>query len=142
MPRPRKVEPARFLRWIDPNAQDTINDLKALTWESAREHAIVLLRGGKHALLCGGSHGMTLEIRTGAIVGPSGDRLQYPCVEVNAQPIPIERLVCHTHPAPTGPSEADFRVLELLRQEESMLYEIGGPAEGTKFRNRNKAMRG
>ena len=69
---------------------------------------------------------MTLELRSGALVDPFGRLLQFPCVDVDGQPLRIERLVSHTHPEPTGPSEADFKVLELLDQDESILYEING----------------
>ena len=43
MAKPKKVEPARFVRWIDPDEDDLINDLKAYTWTTGREHAIVVL---------------------------------------------------------------------------------------------------
>jgi len=140
MANPRNVEPARFVRWIEPDEEDLINDLKAYTWATGREHAIVEFHGvygGRRALIAGGRFGMTLELRRGAVVDPFGEPLQLPCVEVDSQPLQARRLVAHTHPEPTGPSDADLRVLDLLGQEESTLYEINGPVEGTVFRARN-----
>lgn len=136
MGRPKRVEPAVFVRWIDGELNELINDLKAYTWVTEREHAVVELQNGRRALIRGGSHGMTFQLRTGALVDSAGKRLQFPCVDVDGQPIRVQRLLVHTHPAPTGPSDADFGLLALLNQEESLLYEINGRPEGTRVRRK------
>jgi hypothetical protein len=139
---PKDVEPARFVKWLDPDDGERINDLKAYTWATGREHAIVEFHGvygGRPALVCGGKYGMTLELRPGAMVDPLGRPLQLPCVDVDGQPLRVQKLVAHTHPEPTGPSDADFKLLELLGQDESVLYEINGPIEGTVFRTKRRA---
>jgi hypothetical protein len=141
MGKPRRVEPAKFVCWINHDSGESIDDLKAYTWVTEREHAIVELQNGRRALVCGGSHGMTFQLRTGALVDSAGKQLQFPCVEVDGQPIRVLKLIVHTHPEPTGPSDADFRLLKLLNQEESLLFEINGEAGGTRFRQKKISTR-
>jgi hypothetical protein len=107
--------------------------LKVYTWETNREHAVLQFRGGRRAVVCGGTHSIRFEVRQSGVVSPLGQREEYASVTVLGQPLRIEKLVMHTHLAPTGPSRADFEMLKLLGQKESIIYEIFGPGEGTRF---------
>jgi proteasome lid subunit RPN8/RPN11 len=47
----------------------------------------------------------------------------------------VDELVCHTHPPPpTGPSKADFEMLKVLNQSQSIIFEINGDPDGVVFR--------
>jgi hypothetical protein len=52
-------------------------------------------------------------------------------MDVEGNRVRIDRLVMHTHPLVTGPSDSDLDMLRALDQEESWLYEIGGELDGT-----------
>lgn len=54
-------------------------------------------------------------------------------LSVMAEVFEVTRLGWHVHRQPTGPSDHDRNVLDLLDQENSMLYEINGPRGGTLF---------
>ncbi|HLL90601.1 MAG TPA: hypothetical protein VK324_14970 [Tepidisphaeraceae bacterium] len=136
---PKRVERASVLAEFDITVrrEQMINDLKVYTWENGRECALLTLRGGKSVVVAGGVRGIAFEVRYAAGLNPFGEREAYPVVRVDGQPIRVDRLICHTHPPPpTGPSDADFTMLDLLQQEESVIYEIGGEPKGTMFRRR------
>ena len=133
---PKRIENAHFIAWVD-SAVDLgalVNDLKVYTWEKGCECAVVDLRGGRRAIVAGGSHGISFKLRHSAFVDPFGHRMSYAVIVIDGQPLRIDRLVCHTHPPPpTGPSADDIRMLELLEQDESIIFEINGDADGTIF---------
>jgi hypothetical protein len=82
---------------------DILNEGKVLTFETGNEHALVRLGDGSRAIVSG---------------GPGGIRLGEEVVTVFG----------HTHPyglPPTGPSAADFQMLENLDQFSSWLLEHG-----------------
>jgi hypothetical protein len=83
-------------------------------------------------MIRGGSHGIDLERVMPN--DPFGRHANYLYVDVDSLPVRVRKLVFHTHPMPTGPSDGDLLVLTLLGQESSMLYEISGPPKGTKIR--------
>lgn len=120
-----KVSPASFFRYIAyKEGKESIRaTLKHRMWMSGREHAVLLLENGRLAVVSGGSHGMTLEVRDGKVV-----------VEVEGVMLVVRKLLWHIHPQVTGPSDADFAILRLLRQRSSVVYELGGEPEGTFYK--------
>ena len=116
---------AEFVRFVEDNEQldDLIDEAKADTWTKEREHAVLVVQveaDRRFVMVRGG--------RDGILLNCNGDALE---VEVKGQHLAVLRLAWHVHPVPTGPSDHDRNVLDLLGQESSMLYEIGGPREGT-----------
>lgn len=98
--------PASLVRTVSSHeAQpDLFNEMKALTFESGREHALVRYGSGERAILSGGHTGITgLD--------------------------DIEELIAHTHPydipGQGEPSIADYTALHQLGQERSILLEHG-----------------
>jgi hypothetical protein len=139
---PRAVETAKFISWIDDPTitEQLVNDLKVYTWEIGRECAVVMLRGGKAAIVAGGYRGISFELRESAFVDPFGARLQSACIRVDQQPVQVDKLICHTHPPPpSGPSDDDFKMLEILGQEESIIFEINGEKAGTRFSHKKSS---
>ena len=57
-----------------------------------------------------------------------GDNLY---VEVGGQLRQVRRIIGHTHPRVTGPSDGDREVLRILEQVYSYIIEIGGESGGT-----------
>ncbi len=47
--------------------------------------------------------------------------------------VEMRRVIGHTHPRATGPSGDDQRLIKILKQTRSWIYEIGGEIRGTKF---------
>jgi hypothetical protein len=43
-----------------------------------------------------------------------------------------------THPRPTGPSDHDRNLLRMLGQSSSVVYEMFGDAEGTRYRAQDR----
>jgi hypothetical protein len=81
---------------------DLIRELAQSTYESGGlEHAIISLQGGGRVIVRGETGGIQF-----------GDDLK--------------RVLLHTHPTTTGPSAADFRMLEQLGQRHSYIYELFG----------------
>jgi hypothetical protein len=116
---------------------DVVHDAKALTFEKGCEHAVLLLLGGRRVLVRGGPFGIQLE-RT-IENDPFGREPNRLLVEVNGVDEVVERLDFHVHPIPTGgPSDDDLLVMSLLRQDESILYELFGPPEGTTIRPKRR----
>jgi hypothetical protein len=118
--------PAEFVRFVldDEPLDELVDEAKAETWTKAREHALIVLRDGRLALIRGGMDGieLTLDDSGGLVVTIEGSSIQ------------IARLAWHVHPRPTGPSERDRQVLDVLNQDHSLIFEIGGGNEGTFFR--------
>lgn len=114
---------AEFVRFIDPTEElkDVIEEAKADTWVKEREHALLSLADGRLALVRGGRDGIVLEqLDDGSVV-----------VRIAGLPIRIRKLSWHTHVEPTGPSDHDRRLLDLLGQKASIVFEIRGEIDGT-----------
>ena len=80
-------------------------------------------------------NGISFRLREAAIIDPFGRREIYPTVEIDSQPMRVDRLVCHTHPPPPiGPSRADYEMLRMLNQSESIIFEINGDPQAILFR--------
>jgi RHS repeat-associated protein len=82
---------------------DIVNEMKALTWTTGVEHAIISLRDGARMIVSGGPSGIIL-----------GN-------------LPVRRIILHTHPygVKGGPSPMDFLALRKLRQTKSYILEAG-----------------
>jgi hypothetical protein len=96
--------PASVVRMVsgDESQADLFNELKARTFETGNEHALVTLSSGDQAIVSGGAEGITN--------------------------MDIENLIAHTHPyqlPATGVSDADYAALNQLGQENSILLEQG-----------------
>jgi hypothetical protein len=84
---------------------DLIQELAGLTYNAGgAEHAIITLKNGQRLIVQGGETGISFET--------FGDTLR--------------RIILHTHPTTTGPSAADFAMLEQLGQKSSWIYELFG----------------
>ncbi len=121
-----QTAPARFVRRILPGETiaDLVNEGRALTWTEEAEHALVTLeRTGpgrlERIMVSGGRDGIEF-IR-------QGDNLY---VEVGGQLRQVRRIIGHTHPRVTGPSDGDREVLRILEQVYSYIIEIGGESGG------------
>jgi proteasome lid subunit RPN8/RPN11 len=130
---------AEFLRHVLPHEpmSEIVAEAKHLTWENYCEVALLQLDNGRRVLVRGQRTSVELEqIGASDPLGRSQGDLY---LDVEGESMRIVRLIFHTHPIPTGgPSDADLAVLELLGQEDSMLYELFGPLEGTVIRPKRK----
>lgn len=98
------MAPVQLVRVIQPGetVADLIQEIAQRTYESGgNEHAIVSMENGPRVIMQGGPGGMQF--------GPD-----------------VSRVICHTHPMTTGPSAADFAMLEALGQQSSWIYELFG----------------
>ena len=68
------------------------------------EHAIITLQTGERLIVQGGQAGISFEAFADT----------------------LRRIILHTHPTTTGPSAADFAMLEQLGQKSSWIYELFG----------------
>jgi hypothetical protein len=118
--------PAELVRLVDPSEEldEVVNEAKADTWVKGREHAVLSLADGRLVMVRGGRDGIEL-MRT----DESGV-----CIDVEGRRVTVRKLCWHVHPVPTGPSDHDRRLLDLLGQDVSVLYEIGGEPDGTIYR--------
>ena len=116
---------AEFVAWVEADADDPelVDDIRYRSFLERREFAVVSLSGGKNALLAGGTFAITLRLDDGG----------RPIVETPNGGERIVRLLWHTHPKPTGPSDADREFLRLLDQKESLIHEVNGPKGGIVF---------
>lgn len=121
----RDVRRAEFVEWVREveSAVDYILDVRGATWAEQREYALVETVDGM-ALIKGGRDGIEL------VVDGSGQVV----LSVGVGEVRVLRLVWHTHPKSTGPSDADHDVLRLLGQAESRLFEPGSPRTGQVFK--------
>ena len=108
------------------------NDCKALTWDTFCEHAVLRLEDGQRALVRGGR--FAIDLNFAAANDPFGRPANLLWIDVEGNSARVVELILHTHPKPTGPSDADLLILKLLGQSESHLFEISGPNEGTIIR--------
>lgn len=119
---------AEFLFWVaeDHEAAQIANDAKAMTWAFEAEHSLLRMADGRMALVRGGRDGIEFIVRE-----ESGLRsLQ---LEIEGREVRIDRILWHTHPRVTGPSDGDLKALAILGQDESLIYEIGGDPDGTRI---------
>jgi hypothetical protein len=134
------VARAKFIRWVagSETFEDLLNDAKALIWETEREHAVIVVRPNRRALVRGGRLGIEFLLRESNAAQHVGLALTEKSLWVDVEGIEarVEQIEFHTHPLPTGPSDHDLRVLEILRQKESRIVEIGGERLGTVIRTR------
>jgi hypothetical protein len=125
---------ASFLRFVLPRERmhDLVDEAKGLTWEHNLEHALLQIEDGRRVMVRGSTY--EIELGRGMHNDPFGRNEDELYVEIEGQPRRVIRLVFHTHPKPTGPSDDDLEVLRLLKQGRSMLYELFGPRDGTEIR--------
>jgi hypothetical protein len=118
--------PAEFVRFVDPGEplDALVEEAKADTWVHAREHAVLLLEDGRFVMVRGGRDGIQLTQRNDGSI----------YMDLHGAGTRIRKLAWHTHPEPTGPSDHDRALLDLLGQATSVVYEIRGEREGTLFR--------
>jgi hypothetical protein len=115
---------AELVRHVLPHERmdDLVDEAKSLTYEHFREFAVVETQGGARALLRGGRYEIELQRSVG------NDPFGRPPGRIfflhDDEEVYVTRLVFHTHPKPTGPSDGDCDVLRLLGQKDSMLYEL------------------
>jgi|GEM_PF-6325714 len=55
-------------------------------------------------------------------------------VTIGGLRVQVVRIYFHTHPRVTGPSDDDIKVLNILGQSRSYIFEIGGDRHGTLIR--------
>ncbi|CAN5680008.1 hypothetical protein BH11MYX4_BH11MYX4_50240 [soil metagenome] len=105
--------PATLVREIQhgESVANIVQEAAQLTYESGGlEHAVISTQSGQRLLLQGGPGGMSFE------------------------GFAVRRVLGHTHPMPTGPSGADFMMLEQTGQRSSWIYELFGGGL-TRFRS-------
>ncbi len=121
-----EFELAKFVAWVEHHEVHEelfIDEVKGMTFTRFAEFALLALDGGRHALVQGGRTGVLFELDAEGhmiVVTPIGRQR-------------VLELIWHTHPFPTGPSDHDRGVLRLLNQRESVIYEINGEGDGTRF---------
>ncbi len=123
------VEDAVFVRWVGIGEirDELVNEARGRTWEYCAEHSLVEVDGGALALIKGGPKAIGFEVK----VEDSGRTLH---MEIEGHERRVVRMLWHTHPLVTGPSDDDLDVLAILGQQESTIYEIGGAKDGTRIR--------
>ena len=124
---------AEFVRFVDPSEKldEVVDEAKADTWVRGREHALLSLVDGRMAMVRGGRDGIELSRTDDDAV----------CVEIEGQMASVKKLCWHVHPEPTGPSDQDRLLLDLLGQDASIVYEIGGEPSCTVYRGKaNRSM--
>ena len=119
---------AEFVRFVADSEllEDLIDEAKADTWRRQQEHALLVIQttgGQRYVMVRGGYDGILLDRMDDGKLG----------IEIDGAFQQVVRLGWHVHPIPTGPSDYDRQVLDLLGQESSMLYEVCGPRDGTRF---------
>ena len=113
--------PAEFVRRVQVGEaiSDLINDGRAASWITEAEHAIVSLKtvgAGRvqRVIVSGGRDGIEFIKEKGKLF-----------IEMEGQVVEIRRIIGHTHPRPTGPSQGDLDALAILKQSRSYIVEIG-----------------
>jgi hypothetical protein len=122
------VKDAEFVCWVEPVIEKAtlVNDAKAWTWEHEAEHLLLRLTTGEMAIVRGGRDGIRFVVK-----GEEEGRTLH--MEIEGSEVQVSWIYWHTHPRVTGPSDGDLKALEILGQEESYIYEIGGEANGTRI---------
>jgi len=104
-----------------------IEESKALAWTSNAEHAVIKLSSKERVIVRGGPDGIQF------LLNAEETQVFVTMREVRVQ---VVRIYFHTHPRVTGPSDDDLKVLGILRQSRSYIFEIGGDRRGTLIRPR------
>ncbi|WP_397570295.1 RHS repeat-associated core domain-containing protein [Schlesneria sp. T3-172] len=120
-----QTAPAKFVRTLKPGEKipDLIAEGKSATWVNEAEHAIVSLTGeGKirRVVVSGGRDGIDFIQKDGKLF-----------FEMDGRLVQVRRVLGHTHPRATGPSQGDLDVMKILGQSRSYIFEIGGEPGGT-----------
>lgn len=107
-----------------------VQEGKAATWVNEAEHAVVSLEGTgsgriQRVIVSGGRDGIEFIERGGNLF-----------VEMEGQLVQVRRVIGHTHPRVTGPSQGDLDALRMLGQTRSYIIELGGETSGTLIRPR------
>lgn len=125
-----RTAPAKFVREVRPGEMivDLIGEGKAATWVNEAEHAIISLKREspgriQRVVVSGGRDGIDFIERDGKLF-----------VEMEDSPVQVQRIIGHTHPRVTGPSQGDLDALVALGQVRSYIIELGGEPGGTLIR--------
>jgi hypothetical protein len=131
------VESAKFVCWVEPgyDPADLVNDAKAWTWEYESEHLLLRLTTGELAVVRGGRDGIRF------MVEDEGDGRTLH-MEIEGRKVQVSWIFWHTHPRVTGPSDGDLEALAILKQEASIIHEIGGDSNGTRITPKPKPSAG
>jgi hypothetical protein len=119
--------PATLVRAVQrgESVRALVEETKALAWVANAEHAVIKLVTGGRIIVRGGPTGIQFSRNSAATKV---------FVTISGLLNEVERIYWHTHPRVTGPSDDDLRVLEILHQSRSYLFEIGGESQGTVIR--------
>jgi hypothetical protein len=119
--------PAKFIRRVQPGEkiENLISEGKAATWVENAEHAVVSLeRTGpgrtQRVIVSGGPGGIDFIEQGGKLY-----------IQMEGQMVQVQRVIGHTHPRVTGPSQGDIDALRTLGQSRTYIIEIGGEPGGT-----------
>lgn len=123
-----QTAPAKFVRQVRPGEKivDLIAEGKSATWVNEAEHAVLSLVGKgriQRVVVSGGRDGIDFIEWNGKLF-----------FEMDGQLVEVRRVLGHTHPRATGPSQGDLDVLGILGQRRSYIFEIGGEPSGTLIR--------
>jgi hypothetical protein len=121
------IAPAEYVRTIrrGESVKELVQETKALAWVSNAEHAVVRLVSGERIIIRGGPTGIEFSLNpeeTQVYMTRKGNLVQ------------VKRIYFHTHPRVTGPSDGDLKIMRILRQSRSYIFEIGGDPQGTLVR--------
>jgi len=119
---------AEFVRFIanDETLADLLGRGEGGHLTKEREHAVLVVHsevGHRFVLVRGGRDGIILNVDDDGKI----------TIEAEGRSLEVHKLAWHVHPKPSGPSDHNRRLLDHLHQDSSMLYEIGGAGEGTRF---------
>lgn len=130
VPHGTQTAPAQFVRKVKPGETipDLISEGKSLTWTEGAEHAVVSLEKAgpgkfERVIVKGGRDGIEFIERDGKLF-----------IEIEGKEVQVHRIIGHTHPRATGPSQGDLDALNTLGQSRSYIIEIGGEPGGQVIR--------
>jgi hypothetical protein len=78
-----------------------------------------VLASTKRVIVKGGRDGIEFIERDGKLF-----------IEIEGKEVQVQRIIGHTHPRATGPSQGDMDALSTLGQSRSYIIEIGGEPGG------------
>jgi hypothetical protein len=122
------VEPPTFVRWVEADAaiEVLVNEATYRAWSFGAEHAVLTQETGERPMVMGVRDGIRFDVE-----GEGTDRVIL--VDIEGCRIRVERIEWHTHPRVTGPSDGDREAIQILKQQASRIYEMGGESDGTIF---------
>ncbi len=125
-----QTAPAVFVRNVrrGETVADLVAEGKAATWMNESEYAVLSVyneSGIERVIVSGGRDGIDFIEQNGKLF-----------FEMEGRRVQVRRVLGHTHPRATGPSGGDQLVLEILDQEHSFIFEIGGEPNGTQYRRK------